>query len=86
MFGAASFTRMDPVVVEEFQQTFPCPFVSEEGKQCGLTLSCHTILMGHIRLAHSARNLLDMFTVTNQCVSVGVFVRREHMLGSMRRS
>ena len=85
MFGATSFTRLDLVVVEEFQQTFPCQFVSEEGKRGGLTLSCQAILMGHIRLAHGARNLLDMITVTTQFVSVAVFVRREHMLVSMRR-
>ena len=85
MFGATSLTRLDLVVVEEFQQTFPCQFVSEDSKQCGLTLSCQAILMGHIRLAHGARNLLDMITVTNKFVSVAAFVRREHMLGSMRR-
>ena len=76
---------MDPVVVEEFQQTFPCPLVSREGKTCGLTFGSHMSLMGHIRFAHSARHQLDMITVTNLCVFCSSVFRQEHMPGSMLR-
>ena len=43
------------------------------------TFSSHMSLMGHIRFAHSARNLLDMITVTNPCVCCnGICSSRSH--------